>query len=388
MNSEIQASEPNDRKAQALAPAPEKNLTLAAKKLAGSVRCLNCGTALKGPFCYYCGQPDKNFMRFFPALLRDLLDDLLDLDSRFMRTLKPLMLKPGRLTRDYMDGRRFRYTPPMRLYIFSSIAFFLLAALLSSNAIITTTNGETGEDNNIIQFTPDSKSQDVDSLQERLETLPLDESQKDEIKQAVAEATSGKSNEQPFDTDDISFNDEPWDRETNPVAIKWLPDWHNDRINDEIEGSPKKAEQINANPNLIVDKVFDILPATMFVLLPVVALIFKFWYLFAKRFYVEHLIFSLHNHAFIFISLIVLLLAREGTDLFNELGHSGVVTACEWLIAAISVWIPLYLLISLRVMYQQNWFLTIGKFIVIGVSYVALLILVTTGVAITSFVLL
>ena len=388
MNSEIQASEPNDRKAQALAPAPEKNLTLAAKKLAGSVRCLNCGTELKGPFCYYCGQPDKNFMRFFPALLRDLLDDLLDLDSRFMRTLKPLMLKPGRLTRDYMDGRRFRYTPPMRLYIFSSIAFFLLAALLSSNAIITTTNGETGEDNNIIQFTPDSKSQDVDSLQERLETLPLDESQKDEIKQAVAEATSGKSNEQPFDTDDISFNDEPWDRETNPVAIKWLPNWLNDRINDEIEGSPKKAEQINANPNLIVDKVFDILPATMFVLLPVVALIFKFWYLFAKRFYVEHLIFSLHNHAFIFISLIVLLLAREGTDLFNELGHSGVVTACEWLIAAISVWIPLYLLISLRVMYQQNWFLTIGKFIVIGVSYVALLILVTTGVAITSFVLL
>ena len=388
MNSEIQASEPNDRKAQALAPAPEKNLTLAAKKLAGSVRCLNCGTELKGPFCYFCGQPDKNFMRFFPALLRDLLDDLLDLDSRFMRTLKPLMLKPGRLTRDYMDGRRFRYTPPMRLYIFSSIAFFLLAALLSSNAIITTTNGETGEDNNIIQFTPDSKSQDVDSLQERLETLPLDESQKDEIKQAVAEATSGKSNEQPFDTDDISFNDEPWDRETNPVAIKWLPDWLNDRINDEIEGSPKKAEQINANPNLIVDKVFDILPATMFVLLPVVALIFKFWYLFAKRFYVEHLIFSLHNHAFIFISLIVLLLAREGTDLFNELGHSGVVTACEWLIAAISVWIPLYLLISLRVMYQQNWFLTIGKFIVIGVSYVALLILVTTGVAITSFVLL
>ena len=129
MNSEIQASEPNDRKAQALAPAPEKNLTLAAKKLAGSVRCLNRGTELKGPFCYYCGQPDKNFMRFFPALLRDLLDDLLDLDSRFMRTLKPLMLKPGRLTRDYMDGRRFRYTPPMRLYIFSSIAFFLLISL-------------------------------------------------------------------------------------------------------------------------------------------------------------------------------------------------------------------------------------------------------------------
>ncbi|HEY5776644.1 MAG TPA: DUF3667 domain-containing protein, partial [Xanthomonadales bacterium] len=74
-------------------------------------------------------------MRFFPVLLRDLMEDLLDLDSRFVRTMKPLLFKPGRLTRDYMEGRRFRYAPPMRLYIFSSIVFFLLAALLSSDAI-------------------------------------------------------------------------------------------------------------------------------------------------------------------------------------------------------------------------------------------------------------
>jgi len=126
-----------EKKEQVLMTSVDPALTLAARKLAGSARCLNCGTELKGPFCYYCGQPDRNFMRFFPALLRDLMEDLLDLDSRFMRTLKPLLFKPGRLTRDYMEGRRFRYTPPMRLYIFSSIAFFLLAALLSSNAIET-----------------------------------------------------------------------------------------------------------------------------------------------------------------------------------------------------------------------------------------------------------
>ena len=57
------------------AVAPDKSLTLAAKKLAGSACCLNCGTELKGPFCYYCGQPDRNFMRFFPALLRDMMED-------------------------------------------------------------------------------------------------------------------------------------------------------------------------------------------------------------------------------------------------------------------------------------------------------------------------
>ena len=134
MNSEQQAEDtPLENREIEKIPA-DHSLTLASKKLAGSDHCLNCGTGLKGPFCYFCGQPDRNFMRFFPALFRDFMEDLLDLDSRFMRTLKPLLFRPGRLTRDYMNGRRFRYAPPMRVYIFSSIVFFLLAALLSNNA--------------------------------------------------------------------------------------------------------------------------------------------------------------------------------------------------------------------------------------------------------------
>jgi hypothetical protein len=42
----------------------------------------------------------------------------------------------------------------------------------------------------------------------------------------------------------------------------------------------------------------------------------------------------------------------------------------------------------LRTVYRQNWFLTLGKYLVIGISYLTLLSLVTTGVAIASFVLL
>ena len=124
-------------------------LTLKPGRLAGSAQCLNCGTSLAGPFCHYCGQPDRNFMRFFPALLREFMEEFLDLDSRFMRTMKPLLFKPGRLTRDYLDGRRFRYTPPLRLYIFASIGFFLLAATLSTNAINVGMNVDpaTGEPN-------------------------------------------------------------------------------------------------------------------------------------------------------------------------------------------------------------------------------------------------
>jgi len=374
------------QKDQALVNSVDPALTLAARKLAGSARCLNCGTELKGPFCYYCGQPDRNFMRFFPALLRDLMEDLFDLDSRFMRTLKPLLFRPGRLTKDFMNGRRFRYTPPMRLYIFSSIAFFLLAALLSSNAIEL--GNEIGS-GGIVQITTDNEEQHQKG-EEALNQLPPDLREQIDVDQAIPDSVSenGETDETWFESNDISFNDKPWDRETNPVDIPWLPGWLNDRINDEVEGSPEKAKQINENPNLIVDKVFDILPATMFILLPFVALIFKFWYLFAKRYYVEHLIFSLHNHSFIFTCLIVMLLLEVIENRFAGTGLAAGEMAMQWLAIGVFAWIPVYLLISLRVVYQQGWLLTFGKFFAIGISYVVLLAFTTSIVAILSFVLL
>jgi hypothetical protein len=362
----------------------DKTLTLAAKKLAGSAQCLNCGTELKGPFCYFCGQPDRNFMRFFPALLRDLMEDLLDLDSRFIRTLKPLLFKPGKLTRDYMEGRRFRYAPPMRIYIFSSILFFLLAAVLSSNSVSFNV-----QDDTLIHIGADNL-EDTQKVGEVLENLPESVRNNVSVEQIIQDAEDDvkRADKGEFKLGDIQFNEEPWNRETNPVDIKWLPVWLNDRINDEIEGSPQKAEQINGNPNLLIDKVFDILPATMFLLLPFVALIFKFWYLFAKRYYVEHLIFSLHNHSFIFVTLILILLADLAVDQFNANSYATAATWAQWLQIILGIWIPLYLLVSLRTVYRQNWFLTLGKYLVIGISYLTLLSLVTTGVAIASFVLL
>jgi hypothetical protein len=371
---------------QSLVTTGDQSLSLNPKKLAGSEKCLNCGTVLKGPFCYFCGQPDRNFMRFFPVLLRDFMEDLLDLDSRFVRTMKPLLFKPGRLTRDYMEGRRFRYAPPMRLYIFSSIVFFLLAALLSSDALSlnTTTDG------NIVLRPAEVSAEDEQEIRDTLDSLPADVREKIDVDKVLAEGKIQTKEGESFTTDDfkIQFNDKPWNRETNPVDIVWLPDWINDRINDEVEQSPQKAQQINENPNLILEKVFDILPATMFILLPVVALILKFWYLFAKRYYIEHLIYALHNHAFLFVSLTLILLAEVGASMFTANNHPTAANTMSWLMIVIGAWIPLYMLISLRVVYRQGWLMTIAKFGLIGFSYMTLLAIVTGGVAIASFVLL
>jgi len=356
------------------APAKNKALTISENRLAGSATCMNCGTELMGPFCYYCGQPDKNFMRFFPALLRELLEDFMDFDSRFMRTIKPLLFKPGRLTRDYLDGKRFRYVPPLRLYIFSSIAFFFLVAILAGDAI--TIQSEVDGDSSVITGVHVGE-QDKEELQEALEDLA------EEI-----DHTIGDIQEDEEDDDSISFNGEPWDLETNPLIIPLVPDWVNDWVNNEIAQSPQKGREIEANPDLIKDKVFELLPATMFVLLPLVALLLKFWYTFAKKYYVEHLIFALHNHSFLFVVLLIMMLANAFAG-WQEPSEDGLLTTIVNLInVAIWTWIPIYLLISLKRVYQQGWGLTILKYSCIGISYLALLTMTTVFVALLSFVLL
>jgi len=381
-----------DQEEQVRAIAPQKSLTLKAQRLAGSENCLNCTTPLQGPFCHYCGQPDKRLIRFFPVLLREFFEDFLELDSRFTRTMKPLLFHPGRLTRDYLDGRRFRYTPPMRLFIFSSMLFFILAATLAGNAV------EVGhvrfDGNDDIEIAALEDTQELTGLSdEELEKISeaVDE-QKALAEQAWKESRDSTAPDEPADASDdelhFQFNNEEWNRETNPLIIPGMPDSFNNWINDEIEKSPQKAKEIEENPNIIVDKIFELLPATMFIMLPIVALLFKFWYLFGKKYYVEHLIHALHNHAFLFVVLTITLLLNALVDWKDPESTNRLWQSLRWVTIAIYIWIPIYLLISLRTVYRQGWFLTVCKFCVIGISYVVLLTFVTTIVALLSFLLL
>ncbi|MEJ2534800.1 MAG: DUF3667 domain-containing protein [Gammaproteobacteria bacterium] len=330
-------------------------------------------------------------------LLRELLEDFLDFDSRFARTLKPLLFKPGRLTRDYLDGRRFRYTPPIRLYLFSSIAFFLLAALFSALAIepgdIRTSGNTSG-----VSFTAETP-EELAQVREQLDQLPP--GLRDQVELGLREAENaagerksaveGEDAGAPPDDEallkemGIQFNDEPWDPDTNPLLIPLAPDWFNDWVNREIADSPRKARTIEENPSVLAGEMIDLLPGTMFVLLPVVALIFKFWYLFSGRYYIEHLIFALHNHAFIYVCLTLVLLLEALESWATGRGYTAGARITYWASYLIGLWIPVYLVVSLRTVYRQGWALTLAKAAAIAASYLTLLIVVTSTIAVISF---
>jgi hypothetical protein len=89
--------------------------------------CLNCKTVLKADFefCPKCGQETKADSSL-KGLFTHFLSDYFTFDSKIIRSLQPLITKPGFLTLEYLKGKRADYIAPLRMFIFLSIIFFLL----------------------------------------------------------------------------------------------------------------------------------------------------------------------------------------------------------------------------------------------------------------------
>jgi hypothetical protein len=96
---------------------------------AAPARCKNCDAVLLGRFCANCSQAADVHLPTTVELVHELLEGLTHSDSRLWRTLKYLWFKPGRLTQEFVAGRRVAYLPPFRLYLVLSIALFLIASL-------------------------------------------------------------------------------------------------------------------------------------------------------------------------------------------------------------------------------------------------------------------
>jgi Protein of unknown function (DUF3667) len=96
---------------------------------AAPARCKNCDAVLLGRFCTNCSQAADVHVPTTVELLHELMEGLTHSDSRLWRTLKYLWFKPGRLTQEFVAGRRTAYLPPFRLYLVLSVIFFLIASL-------------------------------------------------------------------------------------------------------------------------------------------------------------------------------------------------------------------------------------------------------------------
>src|SRR3982750_3617215 len=104
-----------------------------------SARCLNCDATLSGAFCSACGQRDVPPYPNLRELAADAFAEFSGWDGRLASTLRTLIQRPGLLTHEFLEGRRVRYISPLRLYLMTSVVYFLIAS------VVPTTRSRVGD---------------------------------------------------------------------------------------------------------------------------------------------------------------------------------------------------------------------------------------------------
>ncbi len=334
--------------------------------------CLNCGAPLYGQYCGQCGQRATSRLISLYELTRDAFGDLFELDSRLWRTLIPLLLRPGELTRDYLEGRRARYMPPFRMYLVLSVVFFIVAFFDPRDDFSLLFEPEPPSTAEEVEAEEVDKEEALDQAEATISELAatgvLNDEDAEDALSAIEEERDGQRSITLYSTeedDELDFDYDEDTRECTVTGVDTLPDWLQRRLTED------RLEQICER--IAVDKgkaifgmMLDNIPVALIVLLPVMALILKALYPLSRRYFVEHLLFLVHYHSFFFLILTLQILFSR---LANLVWVPDVVIVLT--LVAASFYIPVYLYKAMRRVYGQGHLLTSTKYVVLFVAYSA-----------------
>lgn len=95
------------------------------------VACPSCGHAFSSPYCPECGERRPDNRRYdLRHFFHEALEVLFHIDYTLPRTLKTLFAQPGRLTKDFMEGRRKPYLAPLQLFLIVNLLFFVVQSFV------------------------------------------------------------------------------------------------------------------------------------------------------------------------------------------------------------------------------------------------------------------
>jgi len=230
--------------------------------------CLNCGTPLSGQYCGHCGQRARSRLISVWELTREAFGDLLELDSRFWRTLIPLAIRPGQLTLDYLRGRRSRFMPPFRTYLVLSIVFFLVAFFdpRQQLGILFEPEPEVPA-----EAPPGEQGPAIPQPGEIADTATASDNVKDEDLGGFNVTIAGDEVTDEGDCQDIEVGD--------------MPEWMARRLTPErLQVVCKRM--VADGGKAFLGELADNVPAALIILLPVMALVLKILYPLSRRYYV------------------------------------------------------------------------------------------------------
>jgi hypothetical protein len=122
------------------------------------------------------------------------------------------------------------------------------------------------------------------------------------------------------------------------------------------------------------------IPAMMLCCIPLFAFILKILYIRQGRFYVEHLVYALHIHTFLYVTVIITALLVMGAD-------RTVPALAGWIKGLMACTIVVQIFLSIRRVYKQGWFMTMVKFLSGGLVYCVILIFAVAATALVTLIL-
>lgn len=307
-----------------------------------TVSCANCSEPLLGPYCAVCGQPRDVHRRSVRGLLTDLFKDIASFDSRILRTARALMLRPGELVCAFREGRTQPYVPPIRLYLFVSLLFFITLSLSHLALIQFQVVARP------LAVSVDGKGKPFMVVGGEREYLPAhyaDEKTHYTFNPDTTFFTRLGSRHSEMPPQALQALDAR--TKTDDKGATWI-----------TQGINGAIHKLGTDPAALNSAITEWVPRVLFALLPLFALLMAlfYWRQWRSHYFVDHLVFSLNFHSFGFV---LLLLAAGAAQILP----GGLVA---WSVFAL---MGLYLLLAMRRVYGQNWLWTGAKFATIGTIY-------------------
>jgi Protein of unknown function (DUF3667) len=338
-------------------------------------KCANCTSPLLGPYCAVCGQSARGGHRTVRELLFAFIKDFINFEGRTLRTGRALLFQPGELPKAFREGRTQPFTPPVRLYLFVSLIFFVLLGVThialmqievtAKPAKVVWVKGKPFIANPAIEVDDD----DADSVKIR-KVKPLLPITKERALRpgGVYEYSTSAYFFEPIGRHHSTLSAAARKQLTDAPFIdvdkkeKKTVDWVQIRLHD-ILG------RIAADPAALNGPLTAWIPRALFLLLPLYALLLALFYIRRRKdfFLVDHLVFSFNIHTFVFVAVMVAAgLAQVMSGGYVALLFFAVVS--------------LYIFLAMKRFYAQGWIKTTLKFLMVSGIYCCFFLIPALGV--------
>jgi hypothetical protein len=318
--------------------------------------CRNCTAPMIGSYCAACGQERDTHRRSVWHLLRTGTDEIGSLDSRSLRTAVALLAQPGELSLAFQEGRQRRYLPALRLYLFVSLIFFLVLSATSVAiiqlqivAIPSTVVTDAGGHSFLV-----AKGHAPTSIPDWMAKEPPPHFTTEPHIHFFARIGRFQTAMSP--TARANLDRDMAGGMKSRATDEWTV-WIRARVLHTLD-------TLILNPAAVNVPLTTWIPRVLFILLPVYALLLAAFYWRRRKtyFFVDHLVFSLNVHSFVFVAI----LAAIGVAQF---------ASPRWAALTGLTAIGIYLFLALKRFYQQSWIWTGVKFAAVSFLYTVLFLM-------------